>query len=320
MTTQTITAIRPKRSYTPNRAPLPTELIQGELFVNVNDKTIYIRHDNEDSVVLLSSQDGGQSATYTDLANLEGAEHAGRVMISNGNGTFKFEEIEFTQNINNVTEEYITNNITRHYNTVTNPTKIVKETVTNNNTYVVESEYDKLLKQLPEGQTLVSDGKGGWHPVNLKDITGTTIQTQTLVSQRDEAPNITHVSYTKDGGWQSNCAVMKPGHYRVVVQMRAVASGGTGIVVRAKITGSNVPIRHTIATAKNNTKPLTGKPTAGYIPCKSVSYVANGTETFDIVVDRNGKVIVEVVDNNGNTFPGLQSLDGNIQLYKKKVI
>jgi hypothetical protein len=300
----------PKRTYKADFVPQPDQLVDNEFFIRIDPNgkhAFYTRHKTTNEIILLyeagsAVTDIADSAVYQSILNLD-LPSSGDFALSVENGQLVFKPIKQT----------IINN---YYTT----SEVVKETVTNNNTYVVESEYDKLLKQLPEGQTLVSDGKGGWHPVNLKDITGTTIQTQTLVSQRDEAPSITHVSYTKDGGWQSNCAVMKPGHYRVVVQMRAVASGGTGIVVRAKITGSNVPTRYTIATAKNNTKPLTGKPTAGYIPCKSVSYVANGTETFDIVVDRNGKVIVEVVDNNGNTFPGLQSLDGNIQLYKKKVI
>ena len=49
--TEELTPTKPKRSYTPNRAPLPTEVAPGELFVNVEDRTIYIRHDTEDRVV-----------------------------------------------------------------------------------------------------------------------------------------------------------------------------------------------------------------------------------------------------------------------------
>ena len=321
MTTQTITAIRPKRSYTPNRAPLPTELIEGELFVNVEDKTIYIRHDTEDSVVLLSSQDGGQSATYTDLANLEGAEHAGRVMISNGNGTFKFEEIEFTQNINNVTEEYITNNITQHYNTVTNPTNVIEKTI------YVKSEFDKLMENAPPGSTFVIGADGKPTLANLNN----EVPGQLITLNNTVAETTRKIDYSLGNNMFQKVG---PGYYYIGISASARLKSANGVKVVATVFGANEGKQELIVLAKQSPNKFKAKPVQTHGKCGVLQYQKpTGREIQNVVwgatsgtgmnlsFDNQGSIQIRVFDYYGNPIAGgIEALSGCITIAPREII
>ncbi len=325
MTTQTITAIRPKRSYTANRAPLPTELIQGELFVNVNDKTIYIRHDTEDRVVLLSSQDGGQSATYTDLANLEGAEYAGSVMISNGDGTFKFEEIEFTQNISNITQEYITNNITQ--NITQEVTKVIEKTEVIEKTIYVKSEFDKLMENAPPGSTFVIGADGKPTLANLNDeVPGQLITLNTTVAETTRK-----IDYSLGNNMFQRVGA---GYYYIGISASARLKSANGIKVVATVFGANEGKQELVVLSKQSPNKFKAKPVQTHGKCgvlhyqkptgreiQNVVWSATSGTGMNLSFNAPGSIQIRVFDYFGNPIAGgVEALNGCITIAPREII